>query len=268
MVTDRMPQIDSPEDPYNMDGTAVTFRWTRISEDKDPDISDLPSFDYSLYLFNAVKFYLGQLFNIIDEESFMQSLNEFYEDAATKSRLSRTWYCQYLLVLAFGKAFVVTPETPSSPAGSKYAARAMGMLPDLTDIRDEPLLAIEVLCLAALYFESIDMRVAAYQHIGQALRICFIEGIHREVSEGAVGSKVSQRCSTVWWTVYILDREFSALLGAPSSVREEDITTALPSERDNSLRAAATTLQIQLARLTSRILTSVYQATCFLEIIS
>lgn len=70
-----------------------------------------------------------------------------------------------------------------------------------------------------------------------------------------VGVQHSQRCNTLFWTAYILDREFGTLVGATSSIRDEDITTKLPSDGNDSPRAAALTLQIKLARLTAKILT-------------
>lgn len=74
--------------------------------------------------------------------------------------------------------------------------------------------------------------------------------------EAVVGVEHSRRCNTVWWIVYTLDRQLSSLIGAPSSVRDEDITVPLPLERDNSSIAAALTLQIKLSRLLATILTS------------
>lgn len=68
----------------------------------------------------------------------------------------------------------------------------------------------------------------------------------------------SQRCNTVFWTAYIIDREFGTLVGAPSSIRDEDITTKLPSALTSSVGADALALQIRLARLTATILTGVY----------
>lgn len=69
----------------------------------------------------------------------------------------------------------------------------------------------------------------------------------------------SNRCNTVFWIAYIIDRDFSTLVGAPSSIRDEDITTKLPSEIDDSMNAAAMTLQIRLSRLTATILTGISQ---------
>lgn len=74
--------------------------------------------------------------------------------------------------------------------------------------------------------------------------------------EEVVGVEHSRRCNIVFWVVYTLDREFSALMGAPSSIRDEDITVKLPSQMDNSLDALNMTLHVRLSRLMARILTS------------
>lgn len=64
----------------------------------------------------------------------------------------------------------------------------------------------------------------------------------------------AKRCNTVFWLVYIIDHEFGALIGGPTSIRDEDITAKLPSELQSSSRASALTIQIRLARLTATIL--------------
>lgn len=69
-----------------------------------------------------------------------------------------------------------------------------------------------------------------------------------------VGEKHSKRCNTIFWICYIIDQEFGPLVGAPSSIRLENITTRLPSDIDGSLGAATLTLQTRLSRLTATIL--------------
>lgn len=92
--------------------------------------------------------------------------------------------------------------------------------------------------------------------IGQALRGCIIEGIHRHVPEELGGPELSSRCRTIFWVVYMLDREFSALIGAPSSIRDEDITVRLPADVENSVEHINLTLHVRLSRLMAQILTS------------
>lgn len=73
--------------------------------------------------------------------------------------------------------------------------------------------------------------------------------------EEVVGLEHSRRCNTIFWVVYRLDREFGPLMGAPCSIRDEDITAKAPSELDDSLDALNMTLHTRTARLMARILT-------------
>jgi len=88
------------------------------------------------------------------------------------------------------------------------------------------------------------------------MRICLVEGIHRHMPEHIVGADHSRRCNTVFWVVYILDREFGALMGVPHSLPDEDITVKLPSQLDGSIDAMNMALHVQLSGLTARIFTS------------
>lgn len=54
----------------------------------------------------------------------------------------------------------------------------------------------------------------------------------------------------------MLDREFSALIGAPNSIRDEDITVQLPSEVGRSIDDINLGLHVRLSRLMAQILTS------------
>ncbi|KAF5855190.1 hypothetical protein ETB97_009744 [Aspergillus alliaceus] len=258
LIGKHVPESSYLPDPWHLDGVAFKLHWTSLRSDEVPDTTNLPPLDYALFLFNTVKFYFGHLFYIIDEPSYLQHLQELYRDPTTKATSSRLWYAQYLLILAFGKAFVVQSSSQEGPSGSQYASRAMALLPDLSGIYCEPLDSIRALALAALYFQSIDMRVAAFQHIGQALRVCIVQGIHRHMPEDVVGAQHSRLCNHVFWVVYMTDREFSALMGGPMSIRDEDITTELPCHHDHSLEALNMTLHIRLSRLMANILTTVY----------
>lgn len=56
----------------------------------------------------------------------------------------------------------------------------------------------------------------------------------------------------------MLDREFSALIGAPSSIRDEDITVRLPADVESSVEHINLTLHVRLSRLMAQILTSTH----------
>ncbi|KAE8333574.1 hypothetical protein BDV39DRAFT_188543 [Aspergillus sergii] len=226
----RVPESNSPPDPWHLDGMAFKLQWKQVSPEELPDVTNLPPLDYALFLYNAAKYYLASLSFLIDETLYLQELHEFYRDPAAKAASRRSWFAQYLLVLAFGKASITQRNPSGSPAGHQYASRAMALLPDLSGIHEDPLTSIQALSLAALYFQSIDMRKAAFQH----------------------------RCRTVFWVVYMLDREFSALMGGPNSIRDEDITVRLPAEVASTVENTNLTLHVRLARLMAQILTTVY----------
>lgn len=161
----RIPEA-APDPWHRPDSGAFPMHWTPLRPDEDPDVSNLPPLDYALHLLSTAKFYLGNLFAVIDESEFTRGIHELYEDPYAKARSNRTWFALFLLVLAFGKAFPSFGKSQRSPPGSAYALRAMAMLPDMSALYPDPVVAGQTLVLAALYFQSLDMRVAAYYHVG------------------------------------------------------------------------------------------------------
>ncbi|KAF5568274.1 heterokaryon incompatibility het-6 [Fusarium napiforme] len=258
LVGKHLPEANNEPLPWHLDGVAFRLQWRPLMPDEPPDISNLPPSDYAYFLIQTARFYLGPLASLIDEAEFLQHFKELYQDASAKATSCKLWYAQYLLMIAFGKAFLGGKSTDGSPPGYQYAARAMPLMPELAGIALDPVLSAQALTLAAIYFQSIDMRVAAYQHIGQALRICVLSGFHRHMPEEAVGAQHSKRCHIIFWVVYMLDQEFAALIGATSAIRDEDITNKLPSQADSSLSSLSLTLHVQLARLIARLLGTVY----------
>ena len=105
------------------------------------------------------------MFHLLDEEEFMRGLHEFYEDPSERIKSSRMWFIQFLLVLAFGKAFLSPQRIGNLPSGSDFFIRAMTLLPNTEYLYGEPILAVEILCLASLYLQSVDMRRSAYSHV-------------------------------------------------------------------------------------------------------
>ncbi|KAF5622966.1 heterokaryon incompatibility het-6 [Fusarium sp. NRRL 52700] len=258
LVGKHLPEANNEPLPWHLDGVAFRLQWRPLMPDEPPDISNLPPSDYAYFLIQTARFYLGPLASLIDEAEFLQHFKELYQDASAKATSCKLWYAQYLLMIAFGKAFLGGKSADGSPPGYQYAARAMPLMPELAGIALDPVLSAQALTLAAMYFQSIDMRVAAYQHIGQALRICVLSGFHRHMPEEAVGAQHSKRCHIIFWVVYMLDQEFAALIGATSAIRDEDITNKLPSQADSSLSSLSLTLHVQLARLIARLLGTVY----------
>lgn len=127
--------------------------------------------EHALYMVSTVQFHFGNMYRLFDEDAFLRHLHEFYKNAAEKVQESRLWYVQFLVILAFGEAFLAPVRTVSNTASwTKYFSRAMSLLPDITGLWQDPTLAIETLALIALYFYSVDMRDTAYCYVRHHLR--------------------------------------------------------------------------------------------------
>lgn len=67
-----------------------------------------------------------------------------------------------------------------------------------------------------------------------------------------------QRRRKVWWTVYVLDRQMSALMGVPLGVADEAISAELPTFVDQPQKSTAMDIQIQLSRVLALALNSAF----------
>ena len=152
--------------PSALNKEIYPLRWRPAPVEDPPDISGLPSIDDALYLFNTVKHHLDQHYRFFDEDSFTRHLHDFYADnSLQKATDNRLWFVHFLLVLAFGNAFLLRPRNTKNPPGSKFFLRAMALLPNYADLWTEGLLAVEVLALAGLYLYSIDHRESAHVYV-------------------------------------------------------------------------------------------------------
>ncbi|PYH96245.1 Zn(II)2Cys6 transcription factor [Aspergillus ellipticus CBS 707.79] len=257
MMTQRLHPDTAYDVPYFLDGEIYPLQW-KCSDDA-PDIGNLPSIDYALYLFNTVKFHLGQTFRLLDEEAFTTHMQEFYYGDATKKVAdSRLWFVQFLLVLAFGKAFLEKSKK-KDPPGAEYFTRAMSLMPEYSSLWRDTFLAIEVLALAALYLCSIDRRDSGHLFASQAIRVAQLEGLHTELPEEELGSAALDRCRNLWWSLYIMDRHFSSSLGIPVIIQDNDVTTLIDSPNPSCQRNAMLSLRVKLSRLLSTVLGTVYR---------
>ncbi|KAI9929625.1 hypothetical protein MW887_001099 [Aspergillus wentii] len=254
MMTERLHLEPVASDPGFLEGDIYDLQWMPSTD--GPDVSGLPSIDHSLYLFNTVKFHLGQNYRFFDESAFTSHLHEFYYgNALEKATECRLWFVQFLLVLAFGNAFLSRSRNSQDPPGSRFFVRAMSLMPDLRFLWKDCLLSIEVLALAGLYLYSIDHRESAHVYVGQAIRIAQLEGLHTQLPEEELGPEVLMRCRNLWWTLYIMDRHFSSSLGLPMTTHDSDITTLVDPPSACSQQDATLSLQVRLSQLLSSILT-------------
>ncbi|KAM5379070.1 hypothetical protein ACJA88_005630 [Fusarium oxysporum] len=235
--------------PQLIEEDVYKLSWTQLEK---ADVSGLPSLDYAIYLFHTFKFHLGQTYRLFDEVEFVNQIRDFYSDAQSKAEENRLWYVKFLLILAFGTAFLSSQPLPSKePPGAKFFVRAMGLMPDHTALWKDSLFAIEVLAMVGLYLYSIDERESAHVYLGQAIRIAQLEGLHTQLPDNELGSETVTSCRDLWWTLYIMDRHFSSSLGLPMSVQDNDISTPVNPPNVGSQDDSARSLQSEESPSTS-----------------
>lgn len=74
------------------------------------------------------------------------------------------------------------------------------------------------------------------------------QGMHMDMPVQYLGEAVVERCRRIWWTVYVLDREMTSLMGVPQSIHDEDMCPQLPTFAGSMQRAAALGMQVKLSR--------------------
>lgn len=93
--------------------------------------------------------------------------------------------------------------------------------------------------------------------IGQALRLAIEQGIHTNMQGHHLSEHMVERCKETWWTVYILDRQMTSLMGVPISISDDDVTAPLPFA-GSARKKLALSLHIKLSKATAIILQSKY----------
>ncbi|RTE78623.1 hypothetical protein BHE90_006885 [Fusarium euwallaceae] len=244
-----------------LDGKVYDLKWDgnrRVSSNDTLDPSILPAQDFALYLINSVKFHCGWLFNLFEEDRFMEHFRLFHERPTEYPRVAPLWYVHYLLILAFGKAFVVQSTKSRRPPGGELFVQAMKLMPDFTFFEVDPVEQMQVLCCAALYLQCVDYLTQAYRLVCSALRHSLEHGMHTEMQSHSLDDNYVQRCRTIWWTVYILERQMVSQMGLPIGISDETISTRFPTFPRQPEKLEALKIQVSFCRVLAKIDQTVY----------
>ncbi|KAH7142883.1 hypothetical protein B0J13DRAFT_636646 [Dactylonectria estremocensis] len=167
----------------------------------------LPRLSYAEYLTNTVVIHAGSLYSLFDPAVFLARLREFYDERARGGVPNASlWHIQMLLVLGFGKSILSREHSQSGPSGMIYFTRAIEAMPDIRRLYEDPLLSIEILCLATLFMHATDLLQESYVTIGKALRIAVTKIMNVLVPETFQPSNVEYQ-RRLWWTLYCIDRK-------------------------------------------------------------
>ncbi|KAL2673763.1 hypothetical protein Neosp_012207 [[Neocosmospora] mangrovei] len=228
MIQAHLGEHYSPDVPMNVDGTAFPLDTASLRDHSSlATLDNLPSFDYAIYLTNTVKFHITQTYHLFEESNFNRTLHVIYSQDPPPVGSNRLEYIQYFVVMALGKALL-------GRAGSK------------------------ICCGLALYLQSIDHRNSAYLYLGLALRVSLSQGLHRDLTGGYLDPTEETRHRSAWWTLYILDRKFASLMGAPSSINDGDISVLLPEGPQATQKSKVVDMHVKLSRLMAKVINTVY----------
>lgn len=258
MIHEHLYDSPLPTDRRHFDETAYELGWDGLRTSMSTEVPMVPTVDFSMYLLNAVKFHVGQLFHIFDEPSFMEGLYAYHENPDYQTSADPLWYILYLLLLAFGKAFTVQRGPNTRPAGCEFFVKALQLLPDLTHLNQYPMISTEILCCVALYLQSLDFRSSAYGFIGQAVRLSLASGMHTNMPIDYLGGEALQRRRRIWWTVYILDRQMTSLMGLPQSIEDNQIYHELPLFPESPHKVTALSIEIKMCQIIADVNRTVY----------
>lgn len=103
-----------------------------------------------------------------------------------------------------------------------FFARASMLLRNPLDIGRCAIHDVSALALMAFHLVEVCKRDSAYMHVAAASHLCIMLGAHR--------GWVDERGKRIFWTVYILDRWLSCLMGRPPVIADEAIRIPLPSD--------------------------------------
>jgi proline utilization trans-activator len=80
------------------------------------------------------------------------------------------------------------------------------------------------------------------------MRMALGFGMHTDMPASHLGENVVERCRKIWWTVYVMDREMTSLMGLPQSINDESVYCKLPDNAEFSERPSALEMRIRLSR--------------------
>ena len=113
-------------------------------------------------------------------------------------------------------------DVPDAHIGEAYFKRAKILIGNPLDTRRYTVGDISTMALMSFYLLENNRRDAACMYVGVAMHIA--------VMHGAFKGWVDERGKRVFWTLYILDRWLSCLMGRPPTLLDDAIRLELPTD--------------------------------------
>ncbi|KAF2165737.1 hypothetical protein M409DRAFT_24025 [Zasmidium cellare ATCC 36951] len=134
----------------------------------------------------------------------------------------------------------------------------MSEWPDLCTLRSIGVLGVEIVGLATFFLQCVDRKEDAYVYAGLAVRLAIVQNLFQKTScELDNGLEVAHR-TRLAWTIYMQEKRLAAATGNPSSINDAAIIIELPKDATGLCSPSALNLNIELARTSGRIISTIY----------
>ncbi|KIA75858.1 hypothetical protein HK57_00385 [Aspergillus ustus] len=230
-----------------------------------------PSLARSRLLVNTALGHANPQFHLTLRKRTVDCLDHIYKTEAFEDPVL---VCKYFALFALGEVCSISSSRSNDAAvvpGMAYYARAISLIHVLPE---RPSMAhIEALVILSLYSQFLNRWHSAYTMIGTALRLGLAMGLNHNIPrEQCPDPIVRENRIRLWWNIYIFDRFWALKLGLPVQVDDSDIQVDLPHDlhdvegySDEFVDAAYQVTVIELARISSNIMRSIYSRRAFEE---
>ncbi|KAK0707929.1 hypothetical protein B0H67DRAFT_588925 [Lasiosphaeris hirsuta] len=202
----------------------------------------------------------GILYWPLDDLKTLQSPDAMQIDVDAPPRRPAAHAHRHLALYhtAFALATMLDLTEPGSKVpgrlGESHYAKAYKILGNPLDITSYTTDDVPALTMMALYLIENNRRDSAYICISTAMHLSIMHGVHR-------GSAVTEKERRTFWTLYILDRWLSCLMGRPPTVSDDAIKLQLPRDSPGLPPAAGLRAHVELSRISDYIVHSSYRVT-------
>ncbi|KAM3528602.1 hypothetical protein NHJ13051_002293 [Beauveria bassiana] len=142
-------------------------------------------------------------------------------------------------------------ESEDIKFSDSFFARASMLLRNPLDIGRCSIQDVSAFALMAYHLVEVCKRDSAYMHIAAASHLCIMLGAHR--------GWVDEKGKRIFWTVYILDRWLSCLMGRPPVIADDAIRIPLPSDAAGMPPAAGLRAHVELSRISGYVVCNTYR---------
>ncbi|KAM0439150.1 hypothetical protein ACHAQK_006639 [Fusarium lateritium] len=150
------------------------------------------------------------------------------------------------------QATIMPPQDISdSHLSENYFSRARMLLGNPLDITRFTPNEVAALTLMGFYLIEMNRRDAAYMCVSSAMHISIMHGSHR--------GWLDESGKRVFWTLYVLDRYLSCLMGRPPTIMDDAIRLPLPCNAPSLPPADGLRAHVELSRISSHIVCNTYR---------